>query len=60
MQNVFTNRKNTIIIAKIHSVNSELIILKNGPIIIFIPKDNINTNIWKITNNITHKKRKQF
>lgn len=46
--------ENTIIVSKIHSVNSELVILKNGPIITFIPKGNINTNIWEISNNITH------
>ena len=46
--------ENTIIICIIHSVNSELIIAKNGPIIIFIPKTNINTNIWEISNNIKH------
>jgi len=49
--------ENTIIIAKVHNINSELVILSNGPIIIFIPKENIDTNIWNITNNITHKKK---
>ena len=52
--------ENTMIIAKVHNINSELIILSNGPIIIFIPKDNIDTNIWNITNNITHKKKDQI
>ena len=49
--------ENTMIIAKIHNINSELIILSNGPIIIFVPKENIDTNIWSITNNITHIKK---
>jgi DNA-directed RNA polymerase subunit E'/Rpb7 len=48
--------ENTMIIAKVHNINSELVILSNGPIIIFVPKENIDTNIWNITNNITHKK----
>lgn len=48
--------ENTMIVAKVHNINSELVILSNGPIIIFIPKENIDTNIWSITNNITHKK----
>ena len=30
--------ENTMIVAKIHNINSELIILSNGPIIIFVPK----------------------
>ena len=47
--------ENTMIIAKVHNINSELIILSNGPIVIFIPKDNINTNLWKLSNNIIHK-----
>ena len=47
--------ENTTIIARINNINSELIILSNGPIIIFIPKENIDTAIWNISNNITHK-----
>jgi DNA-directed RNA polymerase subunit E'/Rpb7 len=43
--------ENTVIIAKVNAVNPELIIAENGPIIIFIPKININTNIWEIVNN---------
>lgn len=49
--------ENTMIVAKIHNINSELVILSNGPIIIFVPKENIDTNIWNITNNITHIKK---
>lgn len=46
----------TMIIGQVNIVNSELIIAKNGPIIVFIPKTNIDTSIWDISNNITHKK----
>ena len=49
--------ENTMIVAKIHNINSELVILSNGPIIIFVPKENIDTNIWSITNNIIHIKK---
>ena len=49
--------ENTMIITKVHSVNSELIILSNGPIIVFIPKENIDTNTWNISNNITHREK---
>ena len=52
--------ESTMIIARVHNINSELIILSNGPIVIFIPKDNIDTNIWSITNNITHKDKDQI
>lgn len=49
--------ENTIIISKIHRVNSELIMATNGPIITFIPKENINTTIWDISSNIKHKEK---
>ena len=39
--------ENTQIIAKIKAINQELIMATNGPIIIFIPKNNIDSNIWK-------------
>jgi DNA-directed RNA polymerase subunit E'/Rpb7 len=45
----------TMIIGQVHIVDSELIIAKNGPIIMFIPKTNIDTSIWEINNVITHK-----
>lgn len=47
--------ENTMIISQVIVVQSELIITKNGPIIIFIPKNNITSENWEITNNITHK-----
>ena len=48
--------ENTILIASVKAVNSELIIASNGPIIIFIPKTNINSHIWNISNEFTYKK----
>ena len=50
--------ENTIIIGIIKAVNPELIIVSNGPIIIFIPKTNIDSNMWNISNEFTHKKNK--
>lgn len=47
--------ENTIIITQVKSINQELIITVTGPIIIFIPKDNINTNIWEINEKFTNK-----
>ena len=43
--------ENTIIIAKVVIINQELIIVTNGPLFIFIPKDNIDNNIWNISDN---------
>ena len=41
--------ENTIIIGLIKVINQELIIAINGPIMFFIPKGNINTTIWNIS-----------
>jgi DNA-directed RNA polymerase subunit E'/Rpb7 len=43
--------ENTIIISKVVIINQELIVATNGPIFIFIPKENIDKNIWKIFDN---------
>jgi DNA-directed RNA polymerase subunit E'/Rpb7 len=48
--------ENTTIIANIKAMNPELVIAVNGPIIIFIPKANIDTNIWDVSNDFTEKK----
>jgi len=40
--------ENTIIIGQVRVINLELIVAINGPIMIFIPKDKIDTNIWNI------------
>ena len=48
--------ENSILIAQVKGVNPELIIARNGPIIIFIPKVNIDSNMWDISNEFTHKK----
>ena len=43
--------ENTIIIAQIKSINQELVISVNGPIIMFIPKENVDNDVWDISNN---------
>lgn len=48
--------ENTIIIGKIKAINQELIMAENGPIVIFIPKTNIDSNIWNVSNEFTLKK----
>ena len=54
--------ENTIIIGLIKVINQELIIAINGPIMFFIPKENINTTNWNISdgyiNNNTKNKLK--
>jgi DNA-directed RNA polymerase subunit E'/Rpb7 len=44
----------TIIIGQIRIINPEVVIAINGPIMIFIPRDYVNTDIWNIIN-YTHK-----
>ncbi len=38
--------EDSIIIGNIKTINQELIIATNGPIFIFIPKENIDNNLW--------------
>lgn len=45
--------ENTILIGKIAAINQELVMLTNGPIVIFVPKVNIDTNIWNISSVFT-------
>ena len=52
--------ENTVIIGQIKGINQELIIIKNGPIVVFVPKTNIDSNIWNISNEFTHKKTKHL
>ena len=49
--------ENTMIVSQIHNINNE-IILKNGPIITIIPKVNINTTVWELSNIVYHKEKK--
>lgn len=48
--------ENTIIIGFIKVINQELVFAENGPIIIFIPKGNIDSNEWDIPDQYMHKK----
>jgi len=51
--------ENTIIIGQVKVINQEVIVCINGPIMIFITKDNIDTNIWEISDGYLHKPRKE-
>ena len=54
--NIIIPIENTIIIGNIKAINPELVIVINGPIVVFIPKANIDTNIWDVGNDFTDKK----
>ena len=47
--------ENSIIIGQIRIINQELIIAVNGPIIIFIPRENIDSKVWNIQENFLNK-----
>ena len=47
--------ENTIIIGQVKVINQELIIANNGPIMIFIPKENVDTNFWDIIDGYKNK-----
>lgn len=49
----------TIIIAQIKAINQVLVLANNGPIMIFIPKENINETIWDSYDNFQHRKTKE-
>ena len=51
--------ENSIIIGYIKVVNSELVIAINGPIYIFIPRNNINTKYWNVSENIYNIEKKK-
>ena len=51
--------ENSVIIAQVKLVSSDLIIGQNGPIVIFISRDNIDTNVWDIEENFLHKEMKE-
>jgi len=53
--NIIIPIENTIIIGTIKVINPELVIVINGPILIFIPKANIDTNIWDVSNDFIDK-----
>ena len=49
----------TIIVGIIKVISQELIVATNGPLMIFIPKENIDTNAWDIPDNYVNKKTKK-
>ena len=52
--------ENSIIISQVKVINQELVATINGPIMTFIPRDNVETTIWDITDNYQHKQHKNI
>jgi DNA-directed RNA polymerase subunit E'/Rpb7 len=50
--------ENSIILGQVKVINQELVFAVNGPLRIFIPRDNIDTNYWDITDTFTSKQDK--
>ena len=50
--------ENSIIIAQVKAINQELILATNGPIMIFIPKDNVESNVWNVSDKFYNKETK--
>jgi DNA-directed RNA polymerase subunit E'/Rpb7 len=50
--------ENTIIIAQVKAINQELILCTNGPIMIFIQKDNVDLNNWNVSEIFFNKETK--
>lgn len=48
--------ENTVIIGQVKVINQELVIATNGPIMIFIPKENVDINFWDIIDGYKNKK----
>lgn len=51
--------ENTIIIGQVRVINQELVVAVNGPIMIFIPKENVDINVWDIPDGYLNKLKKK-
>lgn len=51
--------ENTFIIGQVKIINQELVVAINGPIMIFIPKENVDTNTWDIPDGYLNKNVKR-
>jgi len=50
--------ENSIIVAQVKAINQELVLATNGPIMIFIPKDNVESNVWNVSDKFFNKETK--
>jgi DNA-directed RNA polymerase subunit E'/Rpb7 len=51
--------ENTILIGQVRVINQELVVATNGPIMFFIPKENVDNNIWDIPDGYLNKNMKR-
>ena len=51
--------ENTVIIGLVRVINQELVVAINGPILIFIPKENVDNNTWDIPDGYLNKNNKK-
>jgi DNA-directed RNA polymerase subunit E'/Rpb7 len=51
--------ENTILIGMVRVINQELVVAINGPIMFFLPKEHIDTNIWDIPDGYMNKNTKK-
>lgn len=51
--------ENTVIIGQVRVINQELVVSINGPIMFFIPKENVDTNVWDIPDGYMNKLKKK-
>ena len=51
--------ENTTIIGQVQVINPVLILAKNGPIYIFIPRENVDNSVFDVTNDFMHIKSKK-
>ncbi len=49
--------ENSIIIGQVKVINIELVVVINGPILTFIPRDNIDNTIWDVLDNFKNKNK---
>ena len=51
--------ENTVVIGQVRVINQELVVSINGPIMFFIPKENVDTNVWDIPDGYMNKLKKK-
>jgi DNA-directed RNA polymerase subunit E'/Rpb7 len=51
--------ENTMVIGQVRVINQELIVAINGPIMFFIPKENVDNNVWDIPDGYMNKLKKR-
>lgn len=51
--------ENTVLIGMIRVINQELVVAINGPIMFFLPKEHVDTNVWDIPDGYMNKTAKK-